>query len=70
MKQVKLLIIGPLPEPTTGLSLSNKIVFEGLDQRINFSVSKINTSLPSFEESVGVFSLKKSLFFLKLNFKA
>ena len=70
MKQVKLLIIGPLPEPTTGLSLSNKIVFEGLHQRINFSVSKINTSLPSFEESVGVFSLKKSLFFLKLNFKA
>lgn len=70
MKTLKVLIIGPFPEPTTGLSLSNKIVFDGLSKNPKNKISRINTSLLNFEESVGVFTFKKTLFFLKQNLKA
>jgi hypothetical protein len=62
---MKILIIGPFPEPTTGLSLSNEVVYKGLLNRANIKVSKINMSLQNFEESVGAFSLKKAIFFSK-----
>jgi len=70
MKPLKVLIIGPFPEPTTGLSLSNKIIYDGLSKTSNIRVSKINTSLKNFEETVGSFSFKKAFYFLKLNLKA
>ncbi|WP_178991307.1 glycosyltransferase family 4 protein [Winogradskyella schleiferi] len=70
MKRLKVLIVGPFPEPTTGLSLSNKVVFDGLCKNPNIQPSKIDTSLKNFEESVGSFTFKKVFFFLKQNLKA
>jgi len=70
MTKKRFLLIGPLPEPTTGVSLANKIIIEGLKRLDGFKVKTINTSYNKFEESLGVFSLKKALFFLKLNFQA
>ncbi|MBD0823364.1 glycosyltransferase family 4 protein [Aestuariibaculum marinum] len=65
----RVLLIGPLPEPTTGVSLANKVVDDGLEVN-GFKVETINTSYNKFEESLGKFSLSKALFFLKLNFQA
>lgn len=64
----RILIIGPLPEPTTGVSLANKIVCEGLINFDNTKVDFINTSLNKFEENLGSFSLSKAFFYFKLNF--
>ena len=48
----RLLIIGPFPEPITGNSLSNKVVYEGFRKKEMFTVEKINTSLTFFDEAV------------------
>ncbi|MBU2949619.1 glycosyltransferase family 4 protein [Tamlana agarivorans] len=66
----KILVIGPFPNPTTGVSLANKVVFEGLNDMKQFSIDSINTSFNKFEENIGVFSVSKALFYLKLNFRA
>jgi len=66
----KILLIGPLPEPTTGVSLANKIVIEELNDAYNIKVDFINTSYNKFEESLGSFSISKALFFLRLNLLA
>ena len=66
MKTNKVLLIGPFPEPITGMSLANKVLLKSLIKK-KYKVDHINTSLYSFEESVGKFSLKKILFFLKFN---
>lgn len=65
MKRV--LLIGPIPEPTTGVSLANKVVLEGLESEESFSVQAINTSYNKFDENLGKFSLSKFFFFLKIN---
>lgn len=65
-----ILLIGPLPKPTTGVSLANKIVVEGLSNVDDVKVDFINTSYNKFEESLGSFSLSKVFFYLKLNFFA
>ena len=66
----KILIIGPFPDPISGVSLANQIVNQVLVTSSSFKTSKINTSYPYFEDSVGSFSLKKVVFFLKLNIQA
>lgn len=66
MNTNKVLLIGPFPEPITGMSLANKVLFNTLIEK-GYKVDLINTSLYSFEESVGDFSLKKIMFFLKFN---
>lgn len=65
----RLLLIGPFPEPITGNSLSNKIVFEGFSSKASFQVKKINTSLNFFDEQVGKFSFRKFFQSLKHNLK-
>ena len=65
----KILIIGPFPEPISGVALANKVVKEVLDKALDFDVKVINTSYPIFEDAIGSFSFKKLLFFLGLNFK-
>lgn len=65
----KVLIIGPLPNPISGVSLSNKIVCEILKKSKYFEVETINTSYPLFEDKIGSFTIKKLLFYLVLNFK-
>ncbi|HRV54342.1 MAG: glycosyltransferase family 4 protein [Mangrovimonas sp.] len=63
----KILIIGPFPEPTTGVSLANRVFYENLPKE-NFKVDVINTSYTRFDESLGSFSFHKILFYLKMNF--
>lgn len=65
MKHV--LVVGPLPKPTTGVSLANQVVVDNLSQKPNFKVRFINTSYNKFEESLGSFSISKLLFYLKIN---
>ena len=64
---IKILFIGPFPKPLTGLSLSNKVLFEELTC-LGYKPSKINTSPNSFDENVGEFGIMKVLFYLKVNF--
>ena len=66
----KVLIIGPFPNPISGVSLANKVVKEILDKSDDFKTEYINTSYPIFEDAVGSFSLHKLFFFLRLNFKS
>ncbi|MEP3837376.1 MAG: glycosyltransferase family 4 protein [Algibacter sp.] len=66
----RILLIGPLPEPTTGVALANKVVVYSLGAQNNFEVDVINTSYNKFDENLGAFSFSKLIFFLKLNFSA
>lgn len=63
----KILIIGPFPEPISGVSLANKVVSEILSEEPDWEVSKLNTSFNKFDESVGSFSWDKLFFNLKFN---
>lgn len=64
----KILLIGPLPKPTTGVSLANQVVIANLQKREGFLVNSINTSFSKFDENLGAFSLSKLFFYLRLNF--
>lgn len=66
MTKKRILIIGPLPLPTTGVSLANQVVNDELLKHPDFKVSKVNTSFSSFDEKLGAVSLKKLWFYLKL----
>jgi len=65
----KILLIGPFPNPISGVSLANKVVQEVLEESDLFKPQIIDTSYPIFEDAVGSFSIKKILFFLKINLK-
>jgi glycosyltransferase involved in cell wall biosynthesis len=67
MIRTKVLLIGPLPLPTTGVSLANQVVTKNLDAREGYQVNTINTSYNKFDEDLGAFSFNKFLFYLKLN---
>jgi glycosyltransferase involved in cell wall biosynthesis/O-antigen ligase len=69
IKTNKVLMIGPFPEPISGVSLANKVVKEVLDNSGEFTTDTVDTSYPIFQDSIGGFSLKKFLFFLVMNFK-
>lgn len=70
MKKNKLLLIGPFPDPISGVSLANKVVKDILEKSKEYSPDFINTSYPVFEDAIGSFSFKKLIFFLTLNSKA
>ena len=55
----KITIVGPFPDPITGNSFANQMAYEGLARRDFFKMKSINTSLPFFDEEVGVFSIRK-----------
>ena len=61
-------MIGPFPEPTTGVSLANEVVKSILDEQDSYTVSHINTSYTRFDENVGGFTLHKLMFNLKFYF--
>lgn len=63
----KVLIIGPFPNPISGVSIANKVVEEILNADLNFTVENINTSYPIFDEQIGEFSIQKFLFYLRIN---
>ena len=71
MKKTKsILIIGPFPEPTTGVSLANKVVCDILKEQSNTKVGVINTSYSRFDEAIGKFSFHKLFFNLSFYPKA
>lgn len=69
-KPSRILIVGPFPEPTTGVSLANKVVRSILDQAEGYKTSYINTSYSRFDENVGSFTIHKLLFNLAFYTKA
>lgn len=70
MKPKRILMIGPFPKPTTGVSLANQVVMEILEQAPEYKVTTINTSLDRFDEKVGSFSLYKLVYNLKFSLSA
>lgn len=71
MKKTRsILMIGPFPEPTTGVSLANKVVCDILKEQSNTKVGVINTSYSRFDEAIGKFSFHKLFFNLSFYPKA
>lgn len=66
-KNNRVLLIGPLPNPISGVSLANKVVKQILEESVDFSVHVINTSNPKFSEDLGSLSFKKIWFYISLN---
>ena len=54
---MKILLIGPLPNPVTGCSLANQVLFKGLSKK-GVKVSSINMST-NFSEDIGTFAFDK-----------
>ena len=63
----KVLLIGPLPKPITGVSLANQVVVENLNKKKGYKVNFVNTAFKKFDENLGGLSLSKAIFYLKLN---
>ena len=64
-----ILMIGPFPEPVSGVSLANQVVKDILSENSFFKVDFINTSYSKFDEQLGQFTFKKFFFYLSQNFK-
>ena len=62
-------MIGPFPEPVSGVSLANQVVKDILSEDSFFKVDFINTSYSKFNEQLGQFTFKKFFFYLSQNFK-
>lgn len=65
-KPKRVLLVGPLPLPINGVSLANQVVCEELQKKSEYRVDAINTSFSNFDEKLGVVSIKKVWFYLKL----
>lgn len=64
---MKILIIGPFPEPINGCSLANQVLLKQLELKKEISVAIINTSSKNISsENVGRFSFGKVFSFLKV----
>ena len=63
----KLLLIGPLPKPITGVSLANQVLVENLNKKKGYKLNFVNTAFKKFDENLGGLSLSKVIFYLKLN---
>lgn len=59
MKDKTLLLVGQLPEPITGESISNELVISNLSS--DFNVLNVNTCIIESVNEVGGFSFKKSI---------
>ncbi|MGB3590277.1 MAG: glycosyltransferase family 4 protein [Nonlabens sp.] len=69
-KKHNILLVGPLPDPITGISLANQIVEKGLRESAGFNISAVDTSYSSFDEKLGKFSFKKALYYLGVQLKS
>ena len=66
---MKILVIGPFPNPITGNSLSNQVIFDNLPKfHSDIEIRKINTSYSSFKENLGELSLFKLWHYTKQYF--
>ena len=64
---MKILLIGPFPEPINGCSLANEVLLKQLCLDKKNSVESVNTNSKNISsENVGQFSLSKVLSFLKV----
>lgn len=61
------MLIGPFPDPITGVSLANRTVLQCLKECESFRPDYINTSYPEFEEGIGTFTWSKFFFYSSLN---
>jgi len=57
-------MLGPFPEPTTGVSLANKVSREVFEDSNRYEVTIVNTSYNRFDENIGKFSFHKLFFYL------
>ena len=62
---MKILVIGPISKPITGVSLANQIVIDYLPKYTNVEVESINTNFNVLKENIGKFSIKKVLYYFK-----
>jgi len=62
---MNLLLIGPLPNPITGVSLANQIVLNFLPKYTENKVDFINTNYSVLKEDIGKFNFKKVLHYVK-----
>jgi len=62
---MKFLIIGPQPNPITGLSLANSIVLKYLPIYTDNSIELIDTNYQVLKEDLGKFSFKKVFHYMK-----
>ena len=62
---MRILIVGPQPNPITGLSLANSIVLEYLPRYTNNSIDLINTKYSVLKEDLGKFDIKKVFHYIK-----
>lgn len=64
---MKILLIGPLPDPINGCSLANQTFLEYLKRQVNVFTTTINTNTdPNIQGVQGEFSLKKLFNFIKV----
>ena len=61
----KILLIGPLSPPITGVSICNEKIISQLSKGENWSIEAINTAIVSFNENIGAFSVRKVYINLK-----
>lgn len=62
---MKVLLIGPQPNPITGVSLANEIVFKYLSKYTDFDIGTIDTSYSVLKEDIGKFSISKVLHYIR-----
>jgi glycosyltransferase involved in cell wall biosynthesis len=62
---MKILLIGPLLKPITGVSLANQIVLDYLPKYFNYEIDIVNTNYTVLKEDIGKFSIKKVLYYLR-----
>jgi glycosyltransferase involved in cell wall biosynthesis len=63
----RIILIGPFPNPISGVALANQVVKEIIENSNDFTLDTINTSYNLFEDAIGSFSFKKFIYFLKIN---
>lgn len=61
----KILLIGPRPDPVTGVSLANAVIYENIGKYGKYSIDGINMSYSKLE-GLGSFSFEKAFFYAKL----
>lgn len=59
-----ILLIGPVPNPITGVSLANRIIIDNLYLYTKVKVDFINTNYPILKEDIGKFSFSKVFFYI------
>jgi glycosyltransferase involved in cell wall biosynthesis len=62
---MKLLLIGPQPNPITGLSLANQVVLNYFTKYTDNSIDHIDTNYILLKEDIGKFSFKKVFYYIK-----